>query len=77
MTKTEMKQLAQDLLTKTEMKHLAQDLLMLHGKGAFKRIEDIGLNEEEKKQVYSAMHEEFTRMEKLFGFDPGSWSRGV
>lgn len=55
--------------TKTEVKHSAQDALMSAMQIAFDRGEDDPAIREE-------MDKQFQRVEKLFGYVPGSFNRG-
>jgi len=54
-----------------ENKEKAQDALMSAAQAAFES------DDAEDSAVFKAMDKEFARIEKLFGYSPGSWTRGV
>ncbi len=64
-------------MNKTEIKHAAQDALMHGMTAAFYAINDNDdLTEEQKAALHAAADEQMKRVEKLFGYEPGSWIRG-
>lgn len=65
-------------MTKTEIKHKAQDEL-LHGmQTAFARMaDDISLSGEELDLLRIEADKQMSRVEKMFGYEPGSFYRGV
>lgn len=60
-------------MTKTEIKHKAQDEIMHAIGGRFTTLADY---EELTPELRDAMDAQMRRIEKLFGYDPGSWLRG-
>lgn len=56
--------------TKTELKHDAQDILMAAMQAAFDNVP-------EEDALYSVMSAQMARVEKLFGYDEYSFTRGV
>jgi len=56
---------------KKEIKQQAQDALMSAAQAAFES------DAAEDSAVFKAMDKEFARIEKMFGYSPGSWTRGV
>jgi hypothetical protein len=64
-------------MTKTELKQEAQDALMQSMTAAFYAINDNDdMTEEQREALYAAADEQMRRVEKLFGYEPGSWLRG-
>ena len=59
-------------MTKKAAKERAQDLLMLFAANAFLSAYD----NDEPQEVVDALKVQFSRMEKLFGYDKDSWMRG-
>ncbi len=59
-------------MTRTETKQKAQDELMSAMQIAFARAHDEGTSDDLAAEMSSQM----ARVEKLFGYDPGSWRRG-
>ena len=55
--------------TKKDIKEEAQDELMLAMQVAFKYVSN--------REVVKEMDRQFKRVEKLFGYNMGSWNRGV
>ena len=55
-------------MTKTEVKQNAQDELLHYAASAFYAAADNGASEEE----VAALKQQFARIEKLFGYEPGS-----
>jgi len=62
-------------MTKTEIKHTAQDTLMSAMQTAFAGMAEE--NPEDIEDIMEEMSKQFARVEKLFGYDTGSWSRGA
>lgn len=63
-------------MTKTELKQVAQDQLMNAMQVAFSYVHD---NEEEgieRDILIAEMDKQMSRVEKLFGYEPGSFTRG-
>jgi hypothetical protein len=54
-------------MTKKQIKEQAQDAIMETAQTAFRS---------ENSQLHKEMDKQFKRIEKLFGYDPGSWNRG-
>lgn len=64
-------------MTKTEAKEAAQDAMMHSLQSVTYFISDNhDWNEREKQQVFDAFETQFRRIEKIFGYDPGSWGMG-
>tara|TARA_Y100000817_G_scaffold296253_1_gene271652 strand:- start:37 stop:243 length:207 start_codon:yes stop_codon:yes gene_type:complete len=55
--------------TKKDIKEEAQDELMLAMQVAFNNVSN--------REVVKEMDRQFKRVEKLFGYNMGSWNRGV
>ena len=55
--------------TKKDIKEAAQDELMLAMQVAFNNVSN--------REVVKEMDRQFKRVEKLFGYNMGSWNRGV
>ena len=64
-------------MTKTQVKHKAQDLLMQAAQLAFSYADNEGLSDEEKEALIAETGKQFARIEGLFGYEKGSWSRGA
>ena len=58
----------EETMTKKAIKERAQDELMCALQTAF--------NEHTLNELRGEMDHQMTRIEKLFGYDPGSWIRG-
>lgn len=64
-------------MTKTEIKQEAQDELLSGMISAFYANADhSGRTPEEKELIYAALDTQMKRVEKLFGITPGSSARG-
>ena len=64
-------------MNRTEIKQKAQDALMTAAQSGFYAIYEKGnVNEEDAKIIAKEMDIQMTRIEKLFGYTPGSWGRG-
>ena len=65
--------------TKRARKAQAQAALLHALSTAFYRVADEGsyegLDEDAKQMCYADLDEQMKRIEKLFGYEPGSWSR--
>lgn len=59
--------------TRQEIKEAAQDKIMQGIQGAFSLASDEGDDE----KVVKEMDKQFKRIEKMFGYDIGSWNRGA
>ena len=59
-------------MTRTEQKQKAQNELMAGMQAALSN-----LDEEGQPEIYAAAVEQFRRVEKMFGYVPGSFSAGV
>lgn len=59
-------------MTKTEAKRKAQDMLVNAAMTAFYAVYD---GEEKDPAVLVALETQARRIEKLFGYEPGSWMR--
>lgn len=71
-------------MTKTEIKQMAQDELMAAMQTAFNMILDTSSGSckedttiEEREMVMAEASKQMERIEKLFGYTPSSWNRGV
>jgi len=60
-------------MTKTEIKHAAQSVLMSGMQAEFSRARELN----EPQEVIDEMSVQWLRVQKLFGYEPGSWSEGV
>lgn len=61
-----------------ELKLMAKDEIMFGIQTAFNTVNDNGsISEEEKEQTLNEMSFQMERIEKLFGYEPKSWTRGV
>lgn len=58
-------------------KEYVQELLMAGMQSAFDMLSADGMAPETDKEYRELMDREFRRVEKLFGFEPGSFGRGV
>lgn len=58
-------------------KQLAQEMLMSAMQCAFSQLEGDDVPEERKVTLGIAMSKQMERVEKVFGYKPGSWSRGA
>lgn len=63
------------IISKTEAKNKAQDLLMQAMQVAYHYLEDPDL--EDKEAIRAVIDVQFERVEELFGYDVGSWGKGV
>ena len=65
-------------MNKTDAKHRAQDELLSAMGVAFMRIHEdsTDMSDEERQLVLEKMDQQMLRVEKLFGYVPGSWTRG-
>ena len=65
--------------TKRERKEQAQAELLHALSTAFYRVADEagydGMDDEAREMCYADLDEQMKRIEKLFGYEPGSWSR--
>lgn len=61
-------------MTRTELKQTAQNELVSAMQVAFNSVTD---SEEDSPALVEEMNKQFERVEKLFGYVPGSWNRGV
>ena len=62
---------------RNETKREAQDRILQAVIGAFYALEDEPeLTRPQKDEMYAAMDAQFRRVERLFGYEPGSWGRG-
>lgn len=69
-------------MSRTEIKEKAREELMIEAQIAFTAIGDIRNgsyieDETERAAVFAEMDNQFKRIEKLFGYVPGSWQRGI
>lgn len=64
------------MMTKTEVKYAAQKALMQGMQTAFSTLRE-EYPEEEQQALQKAAREQMELVEKLFGYDVGSWVRGV
>jgi hypothetical protein len=59
-------------------KQMAQNLLLQAARGGIYQLYDRHVGDEmtprERQLVIAQFHKQFQRIEKLFGFPPGSWS---
>jgi hypothetical protein len=62
-------------MTKTELKQKAQHELMSAMQAAFYSIAD-NYDDETAAELTAAADDQMKRVEKLFGYVPGSWARG-
>ena len=72
----------EDNMTRTELKQRAQSELMTATQIAFEAIQEYRSGSyiedpAEREMVRAEMDKQFTRMERLFNYEPGSWQRGV
>jgi len=58
-------------MTKTEIKQQAQQEIMECIQAVF------GESTEEGSEMYNELDKQMKRVEKLFGYTPGSWTRGT
>lgn len=58
-------------MTKTQVKQRAQSVIMESAQRVFYAAENEGMNPE----IIAELDKQFTRLEKLFGYVPGSWLR--
>lgn len=63
--------------SKKELKEEAQSRLLSAMSIAFNQVEDTYLTREQKDALSEMMDREMKRVEKMFGYDPGSFMRGV
>lgn len=64
-------------MTKRELKMVAQDRILTAISGAFYSVsDDPDLNAKDREAVIDELDRQFRRVEKLFGYEPGSWLRG-
>jgi len=72
----------QDKDVKISAKHKAQAMLLSGIQVAFSRFNEgesadlIQMTDREKTLVLDQMDKQMGRVEKMFGFEPGSWMRG-
>lgn len=64
-------------MTKTELKHQAQNRLMSAMQAAFDHLSDEELTDELRKAINGEMDRQMRRVERFFGYDENSWTRGV
>ena len=69
-------------MTKTEIKAKAREELLIATQVAFHAVTDTrsgGYIEDdtERASVLAEMDNQFKRIEKMFGYVPGSWTKGV
>lgn len=58
-------------------KQMAQDLLLASMVTAMYRLNELeGLTDRERAQVEDQLQKQLRRVEKLFGYTPGSWKFG-
>jgi hypothetical protein len=62
-------------MTRAEVKDQAQTLLLSCMAGAFYKVTDRDMSVEEATALRAEMDRQMSRVEKLFGFVPGSWGR--
>lgn len=63
--------------TKTQIKQDAQDRLLHAMIGAFYAVgDDDEMSDDDKNQMIAAMSNQMKRVEKMFGYVPGSCPRG-
>jgi hypothetical protein len=60
-------------MSKLERKKQAQDALLQACGAAFYKVWDSHLGEPEKAAAEADLKAQFARIEKLFGYKPGSW----
>ncbi len=60
-------------MTKTQIKHAAQSALMTAMQAEFTRMDELG----EPQEVIDEMSVQWVRVQKLFGYEPGSWIEGI
>ena len=64
-------------MTKTERKHEAQRQLMLGMQIAFSAVhEELKHDGQFRSEMLIEMSKQMERIEKLFGYEVGSWNRG-
>jgi len=64
-------------MSKTALKHAAQDEIMAAIVGAYYRVgDDTTLTDDERDTLLQEIDRQHKRIEKLFGFEPGSCGRG-
>lgn len=62
-------------MDKTGAKHRAQNLLMYAAANALYHLnDDPDLLPDQREQVAKAIEHQYRRIEKLFGYEPGSWN---
>ena len=61
------------MTSRTQIKENAQNDLMIAMQTAFSYLDGYGTDSPE----WIAMDKQFRRVEKLFGYQEGSWNRGV
>lgn len=68
-------------MTRKQLKHRAQNMLMQYGQTAFNAVWEYSdcedLSDDEKEILIKELDKQFTRIEVLFGYEKGSWTRGV
>lgn len=69
-------------MKRTEIKEEARKELMMAAQVAFYAVQDYRsggyiADIDERKVLMAEMDEQFKRIEKLFGYVPGSWARGI
>lgn len=62
-------------MTRQELKHKAQDMLMHSLSAAYYSVwDDNNLTDDVKELLVGALKEQQARIERLFGYESGSWS---
>lgn len=65
-------------MTRTEVKREAQDQLMSALQVSFVVVASVQeRSERDRLRLLSEMDRQMARIEKLLGYEPGSWKRGV
>jgi cytochrome c556 len=64
-------------MTKTELKQKAQDMLLAAiGTAFYADASSLGISEEERDALMAEMSKQMERIEGLFGYKKNSWLRG-
>ena len=58
-------------------KQEAQRQILLAAQVAFNQIDDLDMTEKQKAAIFDQADKQFKRIEKMFGYEEGSFGRGV
>lgn len=61
---------------RVERRKRAQDIILKWIGNSFYEVNDSDMDEQEKSKLTTEMSRQMERIERLFGYTPGSWGRG-